>query len=111
MALTPTPYYLSVFEDKSRYGERCDTQIFYNSLVSLISAILFIRYVLTAIPPVSRVDDVVRSAQVSPYMKFGHVKGYLKDHHPGVNRVLLLSEIASGTFLTMYTPHCALTVY
>jgi hypothetical protein len=30
-------------------------------------------------------------------MEFGHVKHYFK-HHPEANRVLLLSEIASGTF-------------
>ncbi|KAH9967849.1 hypothetical protein BC827DRAFT_1168576 [Russula dissimulans] len=43
---------------------------------------------------IAYIGDSVYS--VSPYMEFGHVKEYLKDH-PGVNRVLLLGEIASAT--------------
>ena len=39
-----------------------------------------------------------RSLQVSPYMEFGHVTRFLKAH-PDADRVLLLSEIASGVYL------------
>ncbi len=37
------------------------------------------------------------SVQVSPYMEFGHVTRFLKVHSDA-DRVLLLSEIASGEF-------------
>jgi hypothetical protein len=41
--------------------------------------------------------DQYRSIQVSPYTEFGHVTRFLKAH-PDADRVLLLSEIASGVF-------------
>jgi len=46
-------------------------------------------------------DRLHISVQVSPYMEFGHVKKYLKDH-PEADRVLLLGEIASGASPTIY---------
>ncbi|KAI0003232.1 hypothetical protein BJV74DRAFT_881694 [Russula compacta] len=48
---------------------------------------------------IAYIGDFVYS--VSPYMEFGNVKQYLKDY-PEANRVLLLSEIASGTSLAAY---------
>ncbi|KAI9508854.1 ras guanine nucleotide exchange factor domain-containing protein [Russula earlei] len=43
---------------------------------------------------IAYIGDFVYS--VSPFMEFGHIKGYLKDH-PEANRVMLLSEIASAS--------------
>ena len=43
-------------------------------------------------------------------MEFGNVKRYLKDY-PEANRVLLLSEIASGTSLAVFIHRGALRVH
>ena len=46
--------------------------------------------------PVPGIDQYC-FVQVSPYMEFGHVTRILKAH-PDADRVLLMSEVASGVF-------------